>query len=452
MSCRNEIITGKGNHAGKILLAVFFILFLSRSSAQLLTYYKDIAPIISAKCISCHKPGESAPFSLLTYDDVVKRAGFISKVVESRFMPPWKADPHYSSFANDRSLSEKEIKTIVLWVKAKTPEGKPVTSGQNPVSPAVSGTSYNRAPDLTLRVPDTVKIPGDNVERFIIYKIPFELEDSVNIEAIEFYCNNKRIIHHANYAIHPVEDTSINLYNTISSINLTEDDRKKYDQYLPYKKRITYYAGWIPGSSYETYPKGFGWVMPKRGVILLTVHYSPLPKDDTTLVGVNFFFTKNKVERKVKVISFGSGGIGERDIWPHFFIPRNEVKQFRLTLTNPGEDMSILYVWPHMHYIGKIFTAYAIKPDGDTIHLVHIPRWDFRWQEIYRYKRLVKIPRGSVLTIEGTYDNTADNPFNPNNPPRPISSSGDMRSTDEMMTLLLIFLPYKDGDEKLKLE
>jgi hypothetical protein len=105
-----------------------------------------------------------------------------------------------------------------------------------------------------------------------------------------------------------------------------------------------------------------------------------------------------------------------------------------------------------MHYIGKVFTAYAVTPDGDTIPLVHIPRWDFRWQEIYRFRHLIKIPRGSTLTIEATYDNTADNPFNPFSPPRPIFSSGDMRSTDEMMTLMMVFLPYQDGDENIKLD
>jgi len=106
-----------------------------------------------------------------------------------------------------------------------------------------------------------------------------------------------------------------------------------------------------------------------------------------------------------------------------------------------------------MHIIGKEYMAYAIPPNGgDTIRLVHIPRWDFRWQEIYRFPKLVKIPKGSVIHLECTYDNTADNPFNPNSPPRNIFSYGDMRTTDEMMTLMMIFLPHKEGDEKIDLQ
>ena len=247
-------------------------------------------------------------------------------------------------------------------------------------------------------------------------------------------------------------DTSIDIYNTASFINLSEDDRKKFEQYLPYRKEITYYGGWIPGSSYEAYPKGFGWVMPKRGVILLTVHYAPSAIDSNSISGVNLFFTKTPVERKIKIISFGSGGIGEKEIEPAFYIKANQIKTFHLDVSNPGEDFSIMYVWPHMHYLGKEFTAYITKPDGDTIKLVHIPSWDFRWQEIYKLNHLMQVPKGSVVHIIGTYDNTASNPFNPNNPPETVWSSGDMYSIDEMMTLILIFLPYQKGDENISLQ
>ncbi|MNY04696.1 hypothetical protein D3C86_1373880 [compost metagenome] len=151
------------------------------------------------------------------------------------------------------------------------------------------------------------------------------------------------------------------------------------------------------------------------------------------------------------MISLGSGGIGEKSIEPYFMIPADSVRKFNLKITTP-EDQSLLYVWPHMHLLGKDFKAYAISPQGDTIKLVSIPSWDFRWQEIYRFKKLVRIPKGSVLTIEGTYDNRKENPNNPNNPPKMVFSAKDMKSTDEMMTLVMVFLPFKEGDEALFLE
>jgi hypothetical protein len=417
--------------------------------AQTPTYYKDIAPIILTHCAPCHQPKEAAPFSLLSYEDVAKRASFIKKVVTIHYMPPWRADRNYSHFSNERSLTDAQIALIVQWVDNKMPQGNPADAA--PVKPPVQGTLYHRKPDLVLTA-DSFHLPGDNIERFVIFRIPFELKDSANVEAIEFFCSNKRLIHHANYAIQAVPDPAIDIRNTDPYVNATDDDRKKVDQYMPYRKIMAYYGGWIPGTSYEYFPREFGWVMPKRGVILLTVHYAPSATDETSSCGVQLFFKKTPITRVMKVVSFGSGGIGEGQIEPIFYIKAGAIQTFHLEVTNPNEDQSLLYVWPHMHWLGKEFKAYITTPAGDTIRLVHIPSWDFRWQEIYRFPHPVKVVRGSVIHIEGTYDNTADNPFNPNNPPKNVFSMGDMKTTDEMMTLMMGFLPYKEGDEKIDMQ
>ena len=431
------------------LLATMLML-LVENYAQEVSFIKDIAPIIQTRCTPCHKPGETAPFSLITYEDVVKRSSFIKKVVQEKYMPPWKADNNYVHYANDRSLSNSEIAKIVKWINDKTPKGRIENKEQDTAIQLIEGTAYKRKPDIVLKASSAYKLPGDNYERFIVYKIPFELPDSTDIEAVEFFCDNKKIIHHVNYAVHEVP-ADIDIRSGPDFVNLTEDDRSKYAAYIPFKKTITYYGGWIPGSSYESYPKGIGWVMPKRGVLSLTVHYAPSAKEETSVSGVNFFFSKTPVQRKVKVISFGSGGIGEEQIRPPLLIPPNVVRTYTLNIKNPGEDFSAMYIWPHMHYLGKSFLAYGLTPLGDTIRLTSVPQWDFRWQEIYKFKKFVRIPRGTVVHIEGTYDNTANNPFNPNSPPQYVFSSGDMRSKDEMLTLLLIFLPYREGDENISL-
>ncbi len=238
----------------KLILFFFVLLSTAHLWAQEITYYKDVEPIIQTKCTPCHQPGESAPFSLITYEDVAKRASFIKEVIQNRFMPPWKADNKYVHFANDRSLSQKEIDRIVQWVDNKVPKGNAIKNSNN--SPKfIEGSKYYRKPDLVLKMTDSFHVSGDNAERFVIFKIPFELKDSENVEAIEFYSNNKKLIHHANYAVHAILDSSIDIYKTDSYINLTEDDRNKFDQYQPYRKSITYYGGWIPGASYESYPK-----------------------------------------------------------------------------------------------------------------------------------------------------------------------------------------------------
>ncbi len=436
------------------MCALLFLLLLAFSpfaGAQQPTFLKDVAPIIHAKCTPCHRPNDAAPFSLITYEDVAKRTKFIREVISSGFMPPWKADDHYVAYSNNRSLSEKEKAVILKWIDNKAPKGEGKEPEAQYKALSESSTAYGRLPDMNLHTPQAYTLPGDNMERFIIYRIPFELPDSANVEAIEFASSNKKIIHHVNYSIHEVP-AGIDINSGPESINLSEGDRSQYDAYQPFKKTITYYGGWIPGSSGEKYPKGFGWVMPKRGVILMTVHYAPSAKEERSISGVNLFFTKTPVERRVKVISFGSGGIGEKQIFPPLMLMPNTVKTFSLKITNPGEDFSVMYVWPHMHLLGKSFKAYGISPLGDTIRLTHIQQWDFRWQEIYKFKKLVHIPRGTRLVIEGTYDNTASNPFNPSSPPRFVMSSGDMRSNDEMLTLMMVFLPYREGDENLSLE
>lgn len=437
------------NMFNKLILILLLCCVFRTSYSQKITYYEHIAPIIRSKCAPCHRPGEAGPFSLLTYTDVAKRVSFIRDVVESGFMPPWKPDNHYRIFANDRSLTPIEKKTIITWIDNNAPEGANNNVKQQD-DHLIEGTQYIRKPDLTLKVKQAFIVKGDNEERFIVFKIPFEMAAAKNVAAMEFVSANKKIIHHANFAIHPVAD-GIDINQAADFVNLTDDSRVNYDQYLPFKKEMTYYGGWIPGTSFESYPADLGWIMPKRGVVLLTIHYAPLAKDEEDISGINLFFKETPIKRVVNVVSLGSGGVGESSIDPYFMIQADSVKKFNLKILTP-QDQSLLYVWPHMHLLGKSFKSYAITAAGDTIKLVSIPSWDFRWQEIYRFNKLVKVPKGSVLTIEGTYDNTKNNPNNPNNPPKMVFSANDMKSTDEMLTMLLVFLKYEEGDEDKSLD
>jgi len=445
-----------------------FIIFLSflrwmTARSQEVTY-QTVEPIFLNRCVACHRPGDAAPFSLTTYADISKRISFIKEVITKSYMPPWRADVHYRDFANNRMLTEQEKKTLLEWIDNKAPKGA------NPLVAARSGTTnisekeklqsvaareellkvtaYRRKPDLTLKIDSAFTVKGDNLERFILFKVPFEFSETHTIEAIEFFTNNKRILHHINYGFYEVADTAVDIYGGRTFINTTEEESPKQDPYGAVKKRMTYYTGWIPGASPESYPKDFGWVLPRRGVILLTAHYSAIAQEEKSVVGVNLFFRKDSVKRSVRIISLGSGGIAENDISPPLFIPAARVSTFHLKVKTQ-EEQSLLCVWPHMHLLGKEFYAYAVTPSGDTINLVHIPNWDFRWQELYKFKKLIRIPKGSVVNMDCTYDNTADNPFNPNSPPRGIFSLGDMSSTNEMMTLLLIYVAYQDGDEQI---
>lgn len=431
-----------------MLFVWLFCFLLLANHIQAQTYYQDVEPIITSKCSPCHRPGEAAPFTLTSFEDVAKRTNFIKKVVETRYMPPWQADNGYVHFANDRSLTSEEIETIVKWIDKGAREGKKTKNIQS--QDVYNVTGYGRSPDLTFTALDTFIVKGNNTERFVEFKIPFELDKPFNVEAIEFYSNNKRLIHHVNYAVQVIADTTIDIHQAPSFANYTDGGKLYNDPYGIFKKDLAYYGGWIPGASFETYPANVGWVLPKRGVILMTVHFSPTPVDEISINGINLFFTDKPIEREVTVVSFGSGGLGENDIRPLFFmIPADKVTEYSLKFTNPKEDLSLLYIWPHMHYIGKSFKAYFTTAAQDTVPLVNIPNWDYRWQEMYRYKTFMKIPKGSTIHMECAYDNTAENPFNPFSPPQPIFSYSNMKSDQEMMTLLLLYIPYRENDEFL---
>jgi cytochrome c553 len=430
-----------------LTLLLIFLPGMPGVVAQKITWNQHIAPIIHANCSPCHKKGDAAPFELITYEDVAKRATFIKQVTQSRYMPPWKADAHYVNFANERKLSDEEIAMIATWADSKMPKGEEPAKDQE--LHIQQGTHYYRAPDTVLKMNKPFLIKGDNKERFIVYKIPYELPADMNVEAIEFISSNRQVIHHANYEIDAVPD--LDIYGGDDYINLTEDDRGRYAQYVPFRKQMIYYGGWIPGATCESYPKNIGWIMPKRGVILLTLHYAPLGKEEENVSGIQLFFTKTPVKREIRAVSFGSGGVGEKNIDPYFYIPAGAVKTFRLKVTVP-EDQSVMYVWPHMHYIGKTFKAFGVTPLGDTVKMVSVTDWNYKWQEVYWYKKLLKLPKGTVIHIEATYDNTAANPANPSSPPRLIYSSGDMKSTDEMLTLVMLYLPYEKEDETVSLK
>lgn len=412
--------------------------------AQKVTFTEHIAPIIHQNCSPCHRPGESGPFPLITYQEVSKRASFIQHVTEARYMPPWRADRHYQSYANEKGLSQVEIDLIEQWVEQGALKGP---RRKMPELPQFPEGSQIGIPDMRLSVQQAFPIPGDNSEQFVLFVIPFEMETAQSVRAIEFVGGNKSLLHHVNFGFYEV-GTGVDIYGDIAPI-ATEDMAQHANRFRALSQNLVFYNGWIPGSSPIIFPKGTGFVMPKRGVIMLTAHYGPsaVAASDSSLL--NIFFGEDPQVRSIKTLNMGSAGIGT--ITPPLTIPANEKTDHQVRITTK-RAMSMLYVWPHMHLIGQDFKAYAVPPSGDTIPLVQINRWDFNWQEAYQFDHLLKIPAGSVLAIEGSYDNTADNPDNPFDPPQTIRSNGLMRTQNEMLSLILIYLDYESGDELREME
>lgn len=407
--------------------------------------------VIIKKCGSCHKSEGDAPFSLLTYPDVKKRINTIKKAVETNYMPPWRADNSYCSYSNDKSLSREDKNTILNWIER----------GAKPVQPSVAKASEKSIPPKSLTTDDTAPetviirtnyqytVKGDNKERFVLFKVPFENAREFNISSIAFISDNKRVVHHVNYGVFAVEDPNVDIARGSKFID-TDNPSSNQAEYDHLTGNPVYYTGWIPGSSGEHYPQKFGWILPKRGVLIFTVHFSAMPSNEFFDLGIRLETQKEPIERRIRIVSFGSGGIGEKDITPNFILPPDKISRFELKMFT-RQSQSVMYVWPHMHFLGKSFKSFAITPGKDTIPLVSIPEWDYKWQELYRMKQLTHIPAGSTLVMEGTYDNTANNPLNPNRPPQTILPTRNMESVKEMFTLLMIFVPYEAQDEQIKL-
>ena len=423
---------------------------------QTVTFAEHIAPIVHANCMPCHRPGSAGPFNLITYQDVSKRAKMVAHVTSTRYMPPWPADPTYRHFANEKWLTQRQIDLIRAWYEQGAPKGD---ASLAPTPPDYPDSSYLGQPDLVLKMKEALPIQGNNRDRFLFMKIPYEIPQDTFIRAIEFIPGNRKAVHHMNghlisYAPGQKADVTegewvvnreeVPVEEAYPRLGLLNDDGT-------YPTLTPLVCNYLPGVEPAVYPPGVGgYRMKAKGAILLNdLHYGPTPIDTFDQSRFNIFFAKRPPERPTMEIQLGTLGIS--DIVPPLVIPPDTVMTFR-TRAQIKQDISLLTVNPHMHLLGKRFKAWAIPPQGDTIPLVHLPDWDFRWQYFYTFEQMIHLPAGSRIEVEATYDNTVDNPNNPFFPPQTVAErNGSMRTTDEMLQFIITYVPYRPGDEQRSL-
>lgn len=450
------------NYLYKVFIAAVFLFTCKNPGEKEITFSAHIAPLIHENCTPCHRPNAAGPFSLITYDDVVKKAKTIVKVTQSGFMPPWPADPAYSNFIGERILDASEKEMIAQWVVAGCPIGD---STKIPMPPSYPAGSQIGVPDMVVKFPETIPLPGTNKDQFFLLKIPFEADHTMYIRTIEFIPGNKKLLHHVNAnLIQYTEGQKSDLFAgekviptdlTLTAEELNTRMQNKNDDGT-YPVMIPLVCNYLPGVSPAIYPKGIGGyrLTTQNAFFINDVHYGPSPVDTVDDGSYfNIFLTDEPPLRPTYEILMGS--LGETQIEPPLVIPAGEIKSFK-TVYNVQADMSLLTVNPHMHLLGKSFLAYAVTPQNDTIKLVRIPKWDFRWQYFYTFKKIQKIPAGSRIVAEAVFDNTADNPNNPFNPPQVIiernSPFESMKTTNEMFQLIFTYMPYRPGDENISLE
>lgn len=450
-----------------LLIAVPSAFFISCQNTEenisgSVTWSGEVAQVLYSNCTPCHRPGESGPFSLLSYADAVKKAAKIRFVTQSGYMPPWPADASYTHFIGERVLSTKEKALIKAWVDNGMPRGD---SLKEPKAPEFYKGSYFGKPDLVIRAKEAVKIKGNGTDLFLIMKFPYELERDTLAEFVEFVPHQRKLVHHVNghlvsydasrsfnymsgSSIHA--DTKTELFKVYENMHIPYTDTKQ-PQYPTLTPNVVYY---LPGYFPPNYPESVGgYRLKKNGAFLLNnIHYGPSNADLIDSSYLNVFFRKTPIQRSLLETQLGTFGL--TPIEPEFVIPSNVIKTFHTQYTLP-QSISIISVNPHMHLIGKSFWAFALKQNGDTIPLIRINNWDFRWQYYYTFKHPVKLEKGSSIHVYGTFDNTSKNPNNPYYPPQTITQGNgveSMKTSEEMFQFIYTFMPYKEGDEKMDLE
>ncbi|MBR9859295.1 hypothetical protein GYB22_00795 [bacterium] len=437
------------------------VLFSTCGEEKQYTYNQDIAPIIHQNCVPCHREAGAAPFSLTSFKQVNRKKNTILKVTQSGYMPPWPADRNYSHFIGEKYLTQDQKQAIKLWIEQGAPEGE----GSPPPVPEYSKVSRIGEPDTTIWF-DSIFVPGKNKDLFLIVTLPIELREDKYIRALEFVPNKNNLVHHMNgHLLNYDPALKKSVYEGIRVMNIEVDSasyRRQFDSLMlyhddkSYPDRIHSAINYLPGVEASIYPEGIGGFTMSRKAMLVAndMHFGPTPKGKWDHSHLNIFYSDDPPKRPVRETMLGTNGVSK--IEPPLVIPPNTIREFH-TSQYVDQDISVLTVNPHMHLLGKSFKAYAIDPAGDTIRLIHIPKWDFRWQYFYTFKTMVKIPEGSVIHVEAVYDNTANNPDNPYDPPQLVKERTDrggegMRTTDEMLQFIITWLPYQEGDENTSLE
>jgi len=380
------------------------------------TFARDIAPIVFARCAPCHHAGEAAPFALVSHDDVKKRAKQIARVTESRFMPPWLPAAGENHFQGERALAPGEIQAFRRWLEAGSPEGDPAALPPAPVFP--TGWQLGE-PDLVVTMPESFTVPAEGRDIYRNFVIPQPAGGTRYVRALEFRPDNRAVLHHAV------------LFVDGSRYARGEDRRDPEPGYPAMGLGVLrppngQFVSWTPGKGAIRYEEGIAWTLDETLDVVLQLHLRPTGKPEPIRVSVGLYFSDAPPTKHPLAIRLWSREIDIPAGDPAYVV--------ECTYTLPV-DVMVYGVYPHAHYLGKDLRGWAILPDGGERTLVHIPSWDFNWQEEYFYAEPIALPTGTVVRMRYVYDNSADNPFNPSNPPRPVRHG--LQSTDEMAELQL---------------
>jgi peroxiredoxin len=390
------------------------------------TFYKDVLPLLQSHCQACHRPGQVGPFALTSYKEAAKWGELCLEEVKARRMPPWKPAPN-PLLVGDRSLPADAMKTIEKWVSQGMPEGNPKDA---PAAVKYSDDWTFGEPDLILEAPADAVVAAKGPDLFRVMVFPTNYTEDKYIVAMEVKPSNPRVVHH-----------TVQLLDTTGAArrlaaeadkNKKPDDPDRGPGYIVnmgfgfFPDFTNLLNGWAPGMLPKMFQEGIGQRMPKGADICVQFHYHRTGKVETDRTKVGVYFAKKPVTEQF--VSIPAPAL----FWS---IPPGE-KNYKVDSSWRMTDDAVVYrLTPHMHLIGKDIELLATPPGEKERTLIRIPAWDFNWQEQYELKEPLKLPKGTILHVRGTYDNSADNPNNPNSPPQ-VVRLGE-QTTNEMCLVVL---------------
>ncbi len=409
--------------------SLFFVgvLFTLPLAAEV-TFTHDVAPILYQHCVACHHPNDVAPMALITYEQVKPWAASIKEAVLMRKMPPWKADPHYGKWSNDSSLTTAEIETLKAWADGGKIEGNPKDL---PAAPVFADGWRIGKPDLIVGIPEQ-KLAGSGPDVHVNIRVPTNFTEDRWVIAAELRPGNRKVVHHAHVFVSPPNKEAA----APAAKNAAPDPVRQYAKWLMLHDatdswvrpeapviddgcavddngnipgsvvgELNLLSSYLPGRDPDVFPEGTARLVPAGSTLNFQIHYSLTtgkPEVDATSVGL--IFAKTPPRQPSLRLDFGN----------HLFlIPAGSPDQKVTECHSFSKDIYITSLTPHMHYRGKSMRIMADYPDGRKETLLYVPEYNFHWQITYRPVEPIHLPKGSRVEIEAHFDNSRNNPLNP---------------------------------------
>jgi hypothetical protein len=390
------------------------------------TFERDIAPIVYQNCAPCHRPGEAAPFGLLSFAEVTKKGKLIAKVTASRYMPPWKAEPGSYAFRDERRLTEAQITAIQEWVKGGMPQG----DGPKCEPPKFASGWRLGEPDLVVEMPSAYHVPAEGQDIYRNIAIPLGLTEDKWMTAIDMRPSARAVVHHVLYFADPTGRVHE---------KPQQGTEPGFNGMRAGGARVPL-GGWAVGAQPHFFPAGLALQIPKGSDLVVQYHFHPTGKPESEKSLIGFYFAKKAPERTLTRIQMPPS----YSLFSGLDIPAGEKDFVIKDSYSLPVAIDAVGLGAHAHYLAKQMKMTATLPDGGVKTLLYIKDWDFAWQDRYFFKDMAPLPEGTRLDVEIHWDNSAENVRNPSSPP--VRVTWGEQTKDEMGSISLMAVPHEESE------